>query len=69
MNITSYIPLTRAQERTLHAFEGVEANVEVKTSLIAPAVVATFNTFQGQYVKVTMDENGVIIHTEFGYAQ
>ena len=60
MNITSYVELTPAQEKTLKALE----TVIVRTSLLQPTVVATIRTFQAQEVKLTIDTNGVIQHVQ-----
>lgn len=56
MKIISYAPLTRMQEETLKIFE----RVEIRTSLIAPTVVATFTTPELQEVKVTINSLGII---------
>jgi len=56
MHITSYVELTEAQKATLRSFE----TVVVRTSPIEPTVVATFTTFQLQFVKATIDASGVI---------
>ncbi len=61
MHIISHVELNQAQE---HAIEGFE-RATVRTALLLPCVVATFKTFQGQEVKVTLDKNGVINHVEF----
>jgi hypothetical protein len=58
MKILTYVPLTKAQEATIGAFE----SVEVRTALIKPVVVATFQTFQTQEVKVSINEDGVIVN-------
>ena len=60
MKITTYIELTPAQEHTLEDFQ----NITVRTVLSKPEVVATFETFQDQQVKITIDESGVINHVE-----
>ena len=60
MMITTYIELNPAQESAIKSFE----NVTVRTALIKPYVVATFKSFNGQEVKVTIDDMGIITHVE-----
>lgn len=61
MKIISYVDLTPAQMKAIEAFE----SVVVRTSLLDPTVVATFTTFQGQQVRVTIDGAGVIEYVAF----
>ena len=56
MKITTYVPLTPSQEKTIEAFE----KVEVRTSLAKPTIVATFTTPELQEVKVTINSLGII---------
>lgn len=56
MYIKTYVDLTPAQEHTLEAFK----KVVVRTALFKPLVLATFETFQAQKVKVVIDDIGVI---------
>jgi len=56
MKITSYVPLTPSQEKTLESFE----KVEVRTDLTKPTVVATFTTPELQEIKVTINSLGII---------
>jgi len=56
MKIISYVELTVAQ---ITAIEGFKDAV-VRTALSKPYVQVTFKTFQGQEVKITLDEAGVI---------
>lgn len=58
MNITTYVELTEAQKAVLDEMQ----EVEVRTALIQPAVVATFRTFQLQKLQLTIDKDGVILH-------
>jgi hypothetical protein len=60
MKIISYVPLTPAQIRF---FDDLE-HAEVRAALIAPDVVATIKTFQGQQIQLAIDESGVIKHLE-----
>jgi citrate synthase len=56
VKIISYVELTKAQESAIEALE----SVVVQTSLIKPTVVAGIKTFQGQEVKIVINEAGVI---------
>ena len=56
MNIITHVELSQAQEKTLKAFK----RVVVRATLTHPVVIATFDTFQAQQVKLTIDSNGVI---------
>jgi len=60
VRIVSYVPLTPAQVRL---FDDLE-RVEVRATLVSPDVVATIKTFQGQRIKLTIDESAVIKHLE-----
>lgn len=69
MHIISHVDLTPAQEHAIEAFE--RAIVEEQSQYLVvngeclECIVATFKTFQGQEVKITLDKNGVINHVEF----
>jgi hypothetical protein len=60
MQITTYIELNPAQEEALKAFE----KVTVRTALIKPYAIATFKSFNGQGIQLTIDELGIIKHVE-----
>ena len=64
MQIISYVELTPAQIRAVTDFE----TVVVRTVLTRPSVMATFKTFQGQAVKIMIDQYGCIQEVELDQA-
>lgn len=60
MQIMSYMPLNKAQEETLKAFE----KVSVRKASVKGSARAIFENFQGQQLNVTIDESGVITGVE-----
>lgn len=56
MEIYAMTKMTPAQRDVLNAFN----KVDVFDSLIPPAVVAEFKTFQGQILQITVDASGVM---------
>ena len=68
MKITSYVPLTPAQEKTIDALETVVVRkAQVSKTEGKPPVVATIRTFQAQNIKITIAADGGIDDVEYGY--
>ena len=56
MRITAYVPMSKAQEQVLDDLQ----RISVRAALVQPWVEATVKTFQGQLIKLSINESGVI---------